>query len=182
MEEIWKDIPDYNGRYQASNLGRIKRVKTIITTADGKKRSLPEKIFKPYRREDGYYMTGLIKNKKNNLAFIHILIAKTFLPNPDNLPQVNHKDGNKGNNNLDNLEWVTCSQNTKHSYDILNHGHWVCKVICNETGEVFNSFKEAGLAYNMSPNMISRVAKGNKRYQTIHGLTFSVLERYYLKD
>ena len=111
MEEIWKDIPNYEGLYQASNLGRI--------------RSLPRKgtrtkewhILKYNTKNQKHYChIGLCKNGKSKTISLHRLIATTFIPNPNNLPQVNHKDGNKENNNVNNLEWVTNQENMIHSY------------------------------------------------------------------
>ena len=100
MKEIWKDIKDYEGHYQVSNLSRVKSIKF------GK-----ERILKPVTDRHGYLIVGLWQNNKHKTYKVHRLVAEAFLPNPDNLPQVNHKDENKLNNNVDNLEWCTNDYN-----------------------------------------------------------------------
>lgn len=117
MEEIWKDIPNYIGLYQASSLGRIKNIKR-------------DKIKKLTINQDGYYFIKLSKNNKKKVFLVHRLIAETFLDynnfkycendlgkvyNKNNLV-INHKDENKLNNNINNLEWCTNAYNIKYSF------------------------------------------------------------------
>lgn len=94
--EIWKDIKGYEGLYQVSNWGRVKSLKY------GK-----ERILKPQKDRGGYLRIGLYKDRKFKLTKIHRLVAEAFLENPDNLPEVNHRDENKKNNRVENLEWCT---------------------------------------------------------------------------
>lgn len=108
MEEIWKDIPGYENKYQISNLGRVKS----FENNKGKYREL---IRKPRINKQGYYYLGLWKHSKAKTFKIHRLVAQIFIPNPENKICVNHKDGNKLNNNVNNLEWVTYSENTIHA-------------------------------------------------------------------
>ena len=112
MKEIWKDIPGYEGRYQASNLGNI--------LALNYKRSHKPHLLKQSITYDGYHRVCLGNGSRKNTKRItvHILVAKTFIPNPENKPQVNHIDGNKDNNCASNLEWVTCKENIQHSIKI----------------------------------------------------------------
>lgn len=114
VREIWKDIKGYEGLYQVSNCGNVKSVKKTITR-NNCKILIKEKILKKYIRQ-GYYAVKLYKNKTKINLPIHRLVAITYLKNDKNKPCVNHKDGNKLNNNIDNLEWVTYSENTLHSY------------------------------------------------------------------
>lgn len=102
MEEIWKDIPNYEGLYQVSNYGNIKGLKS-------------QKILTPKKRNDGYFNIQLYKNNKRKKFFIHRLVAETFLENPNNYPCVNHIDENKHNNNVNNLEFCTIKYNNKYS-------------------------------------------------------------------
>lgn len=120
MEEIWKDIKDYEGFYQVSNYGFIKSLKKEI-------------IRKPHLTPKGYLRLQLqVKGSQKNF-FVHRLVALTFLENPNNLPQINHIDGNKLNNKVDNLEWVDNSINQHHAYKIgLRKSRPKYKVICNE--------------------------------------------------
>ena len=113
MQEVWKDIKDYEGIYQISNFGRIKSLarKRIITY------TTKEKILKPIKRRDGYLGFNL---RGKNISQ-HRILAQYFIPNKKDLPFVNHIDGNKANNNLKNLEWCTVSQNVLHAYYILGH-------------------------------------------------------------
>lgn len=111
--EIWKDIKGYESAYQVSNYGQV--------------RSLPRVIQYPTHQQThkGKFLKG-VPNSKGYLRvilpgkryFIHRLVAEHFIPNPENLPQVNHNDGNKENNKVDNLEWVNNSKNQKHGREL----------------------------------------------------------------
>lgn len=98
-DEIWKDIDGYNGRYQVSTLGRV--------------RNHQGRIMKPYIQNNGYLMVKLVGWQRHWL--VHRLVAITFIPNPMNLPVVNHLDSNRTNNCVSNLEWVTTKQNVAHA-------------------------------------------------------------------
>lgn len=104
MKEIWKPVAGYEGFYEVSNQGRVKRTK-----------NLKETILKSCKHNNGYLKVMLCKNGKRQNVFIHRIVAQTFIQNPDDLPQVNHIDGNKENNITDNLEWVTHSENMMHA-------------------------------------------------------------------
>lgn len=114
MEEIWKDIPEYEGLYQASNLGRIRSVNRI----DNCNRPRVGKILKFIKSNSGYFQVHFSKNGGTRVLLVHRLIAKAFLENPNNYSCVNHIDGNKLNNNVDNLEWCTQSHNVNESYKL----------------------------------------------------------------
>lgn len=118
--ENWKDIPNYEESYQISNLGRIKSKIRI-----GKFGQLyPEKILKFIKSNKGYYRINLYKNKQGKKHLIHRLIAKVFIPNINNYPQINHKNGVKTDNRIENLEWCTQKQNSQHASNLglLNCG------------------------------------------------------------
>ena len=117
MEAIWKDIYGYEGYYQISNYGRVKSLSRIINTCHKSKRTTNEKILKhSFNRRYpfvGLNRYGISKNKS-----IHRLIAVAFIPNPENKPCINHKDGNPSNKDIINLEWVTHSENDIHAVKI----------------------------------------------------------------
>ena len=100
--EIWKDIDGFNGKFQVSSWGRIRNAET-------------GNILKPYKNKKGYLKASLSYGGKSIKKRINRLVAIAFIDNPYNLPQVNHKDGNKENNSISNLEWVTNSENQKHA-------------------------------------------------------------------
>jgi hypothetical protein len=114
--EIWKDIEGYEGYYQVSNNGKVKSLnRTVIRPSyGGCKLSVKEKILKD-AYASGYRNVVLCKNEKQTNRRVHILMAKAFLPNPYNLSDVNHINGIKNDNRLENLEWVSHRENCTHA-------------------------------------------------------------------
>lgn len=115
MDEIWKRIEWADGNYYVSNLGNVKSEDFVALCKDG--RPLPRKgqILRGLDNGSGYLKVGLRRNGVKRTYYIHRLVAEAFIPNPDNLPFVNHKDFNPGNNSVDNLEWTTPLGNMKYS-------------------------------------------------------------------
>ena len=119
MKEVWKDIKDYEGLYQVSNLGRIKS----LVGWNGKKYIKREKIINPTiqktNKNKEYYrnVIGLVKIKKRKMAKVHRLVAEAFIPNPNGYPIINHIDGNPLNNIVENLEWCDQKYNMKHAIE-----------------------------------------------------------------
>lgn len=117
--EIWKDVIGYEGIYQVSNLGRVKRI--------GKYRNQVKewdsnKILKPGKKNNGYMYCQLSKDNKTSPKMVHRLVAEAFIENPDNKKTVNHIDGNKANNTVENLEWNTYSENNLHRlYSLIGY-------------------------------------------------------------
>jgi hypothetical protein len=107
MEEVWKPIEGTYGKYEVSNLGRV------MSKMQRNPRIMPQTI-----QRSGYHYVMLHVNNKPTCRRVHRLVAQAFLPNPNNMKEVNHKDGNKDNNRADNLEWCTRSHNVKHSFDM----------------------------------------------------------------
>lgn len=113
--EIWKDIPSFEGFYQASDMGRIRSVDRIITYKDGRKGLYKGQIIKQRIGKVGYLMLSVSVGSKIKTFTVHRLIALAFIPNPENKPEVNHKNGKYIDNKLENLEWVTPKENTQHA-------------------------------------------------------------------
>lgn len=109
--EIWKDIAGYEGIYQVSNYGNVKSLERECKGNKGIVYIKKEKILTPTINSSGYYHTILRKDGKSIAAYVHRLVAEAFIPNPNNLPIINHKDEDKTNNNLINLEWCDKSYN-----------------------------------------------------------------------
>lgn len=110
MKEIWKDVDGYDGLYQVSNLGNVRRLSKIITDVSQggiRKRLFKGRILSQIVVNHGYKSVMLSMNGYVKRYNVHRLVAQAFIPNPDDLPEVNHKDENKQNNRVDNLEWCT---------------------------------------------------------------------------
>lgn len=140
--EIWKDIKDYEGLYQVSNYGNvrslIKRTGSII-------------ILKPDKTQSGYFRVTLCKNYERKRYMVHRLVAEAFIPNPNNLPQVNHKDENKTNNRLDNLEWCTPKYNINYGTCIKRFSE---KMINNKKiSKIVIQFTKCGEFINEYPSV-----------------------------
>lgn len=114
MKEVFKDVKGFEGLYQVSNLGRIRSLKRTVNK--GKCHRTWDEHFLRYGVDSkGYFRTALSKDGHSQTVKVHRLVAEAFLPNPQNLPQVNHKDGNKQNNSVENLEWCDAPYNMQHA-------------------------------------------------------------------
>ena len=109
--EEWKDIPNYDGLYKVSNLGNVKSFNTKTNHKQ------PINLKQTMDRKNGYLTVSLCKDKVQKIYRVHRLVAEAFIPNPNNYPIINHKDGRKQNNNVNNLEWCTYQQNIIHSWE-----------------------------------------------------------------
>lgn len=172
-KEIWKDIDDYEGFYQVSNLGRVRSLDNWIWNGTGFFLK-PGKVLIPRKTKTGYLRVQL----KGKDFYIHRLVATTFIDNPLNFPQVNHKDENKANNEVSNLEWCTCAYNN-------SYGSRMKKIACalkgktinnkaiyclNKKGKllyIFNSAIEASKYFNIDNSGICKAA--NKKLTTYGG-------------
>lgn len=157
--EEWRVVSNCNGVYEVSNYGRVRsKVKEQIGLGH------QHYLLTPQVTEKGYLVIALTKRKKDsqhrgNLYRVHRLVAEAFIPNPDCKPQVNHIDGNKSNNKVDNLEWATASENHIHSYKALGRKTSGKRVMCVETGIIYSSCRDAYRKTGINPSAISGAAK-----------------------
>lgn len=115
--EIWKDIKGFEGMYQISNLGRVKSLDRAVKQRNDSFQIKKGLLIKQTKNHKGYPLTCIRKDNKTYAKSTHRLVAETFMPNPDNKEQINHIDGIKTNNHVDNLEWMTGKENIKHAID-----------------------------------------------------------------
>lgn len=175
MQEVWKDIPGFEGKYQASTFGRIRSLDREITRSYSNRRGehkakLKGKVLTLVSGAQEYLVVPLGKN--NPSCRVHRLIAKTFIPNPENKPMINHIDGNVKNNNIDNLEWCTNQENQIHAVKVLHRpqGAYQNKPVkCVETGEIFENSMRAANGSKQVANRIRMVANGRYGRKTCMG-------------
>lgn len=157
MHQIeWRDISGYEGIYQISNTGEV--------------RNASGKILRQSKNKKGYFQLCLTKNKIERTERVHRLVAKTFIPNPDNLPTVNHKDENKENNCVDNLEWMTFTDNSKYGTRALRCGIPVYQTdLDGNIIAFFPTMKDAERITGVDRSHISLVCQHSKRRHTAGG-------------
>lgn len=182
MKEIWKDIPGFEGAYQASNLGHIKSLDAYISYCAYDKIIVRKKrgvILSLNIRKDGYLDASLYLNCIRKTDLVHRFIAKTFISNPNNYGCVNHIDCNKINNRIDNLEWCTHKMNSDHAWQNGLHDNHIkgSRVVASKLAESEvvvikerlrkgHLNKHIALDYNIDPSVISRI-KHNKIWKHV---------------
>ena len=172
MNEIWKDIPEYEGLYQVSNLGNIKSLPKEHNLKNGHGYIQKEKVLKPYKNNKGYLQVTLIKDNKHIKKQIHRLVGEVFIKNTNHYIEINHKNENKSDNRVENLEWCNHKYNSNYGkrnkkisqalnkkinqYDL--NGHFI---------RTWNSQLEIQKELNIPQANISAVIRG--LYKQTHG-------------
>lgn len=173
-KEIWKPINNYEGYYEVSNLGNVRSIDRIVKNKNNTVKVIKGKQHKLTVTKSGYVSTILYKNSEQKNYRVHRLVAEAFIPNPENLPQVNHIDENKENNCVDNLEWCTGSYNIKsrskkNEHRILQYdknGNFI---------KIWNSIKEISITLNIKYSTIQGAISGNH-------FTYNSFWKYYQEN
>lgn len=187
-KEVWKDIEGYEGYYQISNRARVRSLDRIVESDDRSPQFIKGDIKKATVRGDGYKYVSLYKDNKRKNKYLHRLLAEAFIPNPKNLPIINHMDENPSNNKLKNLEWCDHQHN-------LTYGNKINKTLDSEGYQKqmksmrkpiyafdkkgnknwFESITEACKALNLDNASVSACLSG--RYKTHKGYSFKLANK-----
>ena len=169
MQEVWKSVVGYEGLYQVSNLGNVKSLERIIKYKENHSGLRKERILKTNITKGGYVHATICINKMNKTVKVHRLVAIAFIHNPENKPFVNHINGIKNDNRVENLEWCTAKENTIHAFKtklssgVKGERSHLSKLnymqVCEIRDLNLNGIKRINIAnkYNVSLSQINRI-------------------------
>lgn len=181
MTEEWKDIQGYEGKYEVSNLGRVRSLDHMMHRFDSRmgieiSYIVKGRILRQARSIDGYPIINLNTGGRGtgHTHRIHALVARAFIPNPGNLPEVNHKDEDKTNNRADNLEWCTGLYNIRYGTGIERRTKALYKAVAQIDADgnivaTYESISAAAEATGYTRSAIGKCCKGNPRHKTAGG-------------
>ena len=182
MEEIWKPIVGYEDLYEISSFGNVRSLDKYVNCKNNSKRLIKGKVISQFINH-GYKIVDLTKNGQRKHCRVHRLVAQAFIPNYDNKEDVNHIDGNKTNNRIENLEWCTRQENIIHALEnglnsSTNYQYAIKvtnkKIYCYETNEIYNSMSEASSILNVPRSYVWR--KCHNKTKDYKGYTFKIIE------
>lgn len=178
MKEIWQPIKNYEGLYEVSNLGQIRSVDRMVASHKGKTPYTQFRKGRIIRQADngrGYKFIYLSSTFGKSRVYIHRAVANAFLPLVEGKDFINHKDGNKANNVVTNLEWCTCAENNEHKVRVLKHtGDRKGKPILKNRKKIglfknglmvasFGSLREASISLGWNYNNLSSICSGKRK-------------------
>ena len=163
MNEVWKDVVHYEGLYEVSNLGRVRNKQTQKIKAQTSN-------YNKTTNKGGYLTVQLWKNNRSKREYVHRLVAMAFIPNPDHKPQVNHKDEIKTNNEVSNLEWVTCLENN-------NYGTHIERLVeANQNNGTYEAARERMTENNPNKGQFTRGRNGAARKVICDGVIYDCIK------
>lgn len=175
-KETWEPVKHYKGYYEVSDLGRVRSLDRVVLSNERTKRILG-KVLKPKQHPDKYLFVSLSKGGTTKTAYIHRLVANAFIPNPRGLAEVNHKSGDKRDNAIANLEWVSHQQNVQHAYlnsltsNMGGKHSFAVGVIDNQLGREFGTLKEwcdaRSINYSTGRNLLNGTKEKHSEYSRI---------------
>ena len=186
LEEIWKDVKGFEELYQVSNLGNVRsKERKIFNNGSKKYNTLKSKTKKQRINNWGYNYVMFSKDSKPFGKLVHRLVADAFIANKENLPQVNHKDGNKQNNSVENLEWCSVKENILHARFVLGNRPTIFepkRIFCVELQKWFESCEEARKTLNIRGTNFKRIINTNRTYNGFHftDITVPFIKEKYL--
>lgn len=161
VNEIWRDIDEFSRQYQISNLGRVKSLdRLVFHRGNGEYHLLKGKLLSTRNNNCGYVSVRLSKNGKTYTRFIHRLLSSAFIPNPQNKKCINHLNGIKTDNRLENLMWSSHKENIVHAYETELIKPKSKKVIDKCSGEIFENVKAAAASINRNYNTVRQYLNG----------------------
>lgn len=170
FKEEWKDIKGYEGLYKVSNCGRVYSL-------------ISNKLLILHRCQSDYVWIGLHKDCKTKNFKVHRLVAEHFIPNPNNLPEVNHIDEDKDNNRIDNLEWCDHKTNCHHGTRIARCAAGNSKpVVCVETGLIYPSGKFADMMFGHKQGGVAQCLSAKSRSKTMYGFHWEYVAKEVMQD
>lgn len=171
MQEIWKDVKGYEGLYQVSDQGNIKSLDRVVSNHQGS--GIRKGKIMSFAICKGYYRVIFTRNARHFSPFVQRVVADAFIPNPENKKEVNHINGIKTDNRVENLEWCTPSENVKHAYKIGlkkamkgADNYRAKKVVDTVSGKIFDTATDAAKAFGIRQQTLSRQLRGDRKNNT----------------